>query len=224
MSQPTVGLEGAKSRLSEAVLRKRIHVGSGPKALKADWWNVDLRPFKGIDEARDVVEPWTGYSDVEYVYGEHFLEHLRLDQAAIFLSNAHSVMKVGGRIRLSTPSLEWVLATHFDQTAKARDKIVSDTFKINRAFHGWGHQFLWSKPMLEDALEAAGFSELSFHSYGESSDSFLAGIEEHGGYTVTHGFPSVWIVEGVKRAARPRMEEFLQKAVAEFQRFVDGGH
>ncbi|KPF71505.1 hypothetical protein IP69_06305 [Bosea sp. AAP35] len=201
-----------------------MHVGCGPKALKPNWWNIDLRSFKGIDEARDVVEPWTGYSDVQYVYGEHFLEHLRLDHAAIFLSNAHSVMNLGGRIRLSTPSLEWVLATHFDATADNRERTISDTFKINRAFHGWGHQFLWSKPMLEDALKAAGFSEVSFHSYGESSDSFLAGIEEHGGYTVTNGFPSVWIVEGVKTTATSQIKEFLGKAVAEFQRFVDGGH
>lgn len=224
MSRVTTNLGDGAARPPEDILRKRIHVGCGPKALKSDWWNIDLRPFKGVDEARDIVEPWAGYSDVEYVYGEHFLEHLRLDHAATFLSNAHSAMCQGGRIRLSTPSLEWVYATHFDVTELSREKTLSDTFKINRAFHGWGHQFLWSKPMLEEALEAAGFSDICFHSYGESADSFLSGIEEHGGYTVNHGFPSVWIVEGVKRGNEQRMEAFLGKAILEFQRYVDGGH
>ena len=27
----------------------RLHVGCGPKNLMADWWNVDIRSFKGID-------------------------------------------------------------------------------------------------------------------------------------------------------------------------------
>lgn len=225
MGTDTTRESGTVGRPTETVLRTRVHVGCGPKALKPDWWNVDLRAFRGVDEVRDVVEPWTGYSAVEYVYGEHFIEHLRIDQAAAFLANACDVMREGGRIRLSTPSLEWVFSTHFNPMEPNRDKMVANTYRINRAFHGWGHQFLWSRPMLEEALSATGFTDVNFYGYGESDDPFLRNLEEHGGYSITNGFPSTWIVEAVKRSGVPsRRNEFLAAAVQEFQRFVDGGH
>lgn len=213
------------ARPAEAVLRTRVHVGCGPRALKRAWWNVDLRAFQGVDEVRDVSAPWIGYAAVEYVYGEHFIEHLRLDQAVRFLSNAHGAMRKNGRIRLSTPSLEWVLSTHFDVSDCDRARMLTNTYRINRAFHGWGHRFLWSRPMLEEALSAVGFADVRFYGYGESDDPSLRGLEEHGGYSVSNGLPSVWIAEAAKRSGAPeRGDEFLAVAVREFQRFVDGGH
>ena len=35
-----------------------VNVGSGPKNLLPVWWNVDLRPFEGINQAMDATEPW----------------------------------------------------------------------------------------------------------------------------------------------------------------------
>lgn len=225
MKAGITGTMHAAARPAETVLRTRLHVGCGPKALKPAWWNVDLRAFQGVDEVRDVAAPWIGYPAVEYVYGEHFIEHLRIDQAVGFLANAHDIMREDGRIRLSTPSLEWVLSTHFNVAELDRSRMLANTYRVNRAFHGWGHRFLWSRPMLEEALSAVGFIDIKFYGYGESDDPFLRGIEEHGGYSVLQGLPSVWIVEAAKRSSVPaRRAEFLETAVREFQRFVDGGH
>lgn len=57
---------------------KKVHVGCGPHAIMEDWWNVDIRTFPRIDEALDAAQPWP-YSDLCYIYAEHFLEHLALD-------------------------------------------------------------------------------------------------------------------------------------------------
>jgi hypothetical protein len=92
---------------------RRVNVGSGPALLPPDWWNVDVRPFPGIDEVMDAAAPWPWQDRLDYVYGEHFLEHLTVPQALRFLVEAGKSLRQGGRIRLSTPSLEWVLATHF---------------------------------------------------------------------------------------------------------------
>lgn len=212
------------NRPPEAELRRRIHVGCGPKALKPHWWNIDVRFFPGVDEVKDVTEPWSGFTGVTHVYGEHFLEHLTLDQAVAFLENAHGALKAKGRLRLSTPSLEWVHTTHFDAGRDAAT-ILNQTFTINRAFHGWGHRFLWSKPMIDMVLDAMGYIDVTYHDYGESYDPVLAGLEQHGGYRIDHGFPSVWIVEASPGPASTLARETLRdKLEDEFGRYVSSGH
>lgn len=206
------------------ILRKRIHVGCGPKALKSDWLNVDIRKFPGVDFVSDITKPWVDLFEVQYVYGEHFIEHLTLQQAMDFLSHSLTAMATNGRLRLSTPSLEWVMATHFDVNQTEPDTIINQTMAINRAFHGWGHQFLWSKPMLKSALLASGYKDVKFYGYGESDDEFLVGIEEHGGYKVQNGFPSTWIVEAVKGPGDPRDNLFQERIEKDFLRYVRSGH
>lgn len=206
-------------------LRRRIHVGCGPKSLKADWWNVDIRAFKGVDEVRDITRPWDGLTEVTHVYGEHFLEHLDLGAALDFLSHARNAMTAEGRLRLTTPSLEWVMCTHFDTSESDAQRVVEQTYKTNRAFRGWGHQFLWSRPMLIDALTALSYREVTFCDYGESADLFMRGAEQHGGYTVSRGYPSVWIVEARKGEGNAELERSFRQAAREnFLRYVESGH
>ena len=53
----------------------------------------------------DVTKPWP-FNGLEYVYGEHFLEHLSLEGAIAFLNNVWKSLKPGGVILLSTRSVE----------------------------------------------------------------------------------------------------------------------
>ena len=153
----------------------RLHVGCGPDNIMPAWWNVDIRAFRGIDESADLTQPWP-WRNLTYVYGEHFLEHLTLDDAIRFLSEAHAALQPSGRLRLSTPGLEWVWRTHFDATVGIPPAdIVASTYGANRAFYGWGHRFLYSRPMLEHVLRGAGFSDLTFHDFGESPEIGTAG-------------------------------------------------
>lgn len=80
---------------------KPIQVGCGPKNIFHDWWNVDIRQFAGIDEVNDVTQSWSWKDTLDYVYGEHFLEHLTITQAIDFLVEAGNALHVGGKIRLS---------------------------------------------------------------------------------------------------------------------------
>ncbi len=83
---------------------KKVHVGSGPHNLMEGWINVDIRPFKGLDRVLDVTREWP-FAEVDYVYGEHFIEHLPLEGAIAFLANAGASLKRGGVLRLTTPNL-----------------------------------------------------------------------------------------------------------------------
>ena len=202
---------------------RKLNIACGPKHHRSRWWNVDLRPFPGVDEVMDAVSPWP-HSGLSHVYAEHFLEHLRPLDALTFLRNAIAALAVGGRIRLSTPGLEWVMHTHFTFETDA-DQQVYQTFATNRAFHGWGHQFLYSRVVLSRMLKSVGFGKLAFFAYGESGTPEFVDIEQHGGHSTAGGYPSVWIIEGERCSAEIVASSELEEALREhFARHVEGGH
>jgi predicted SAM-dependent methyltransferase len=204
---------------------RRVNVGCGPEHLLSDWWNIDIRPFAGIDQTVDVAEPWPWRDRLEYVYGEHFLEHLTVSQALNFLVHAGNALELGGRIRLTTPSLEWVLTTHFNLAARDPATRLSQTWTINRAFHGWGHQFLYSKEMLLHFITEAGFESPMIWDYGESATLALKNLERHPGWNVSDGYPSVWIAEAV-RGAKPiaLADDLVRDAEKNYVAYLRSGH
>ncbi len=203
---------------------KRVQVGCGPHNIFDDWWNVDIRAFKGIDQVMDVSVDWPWVRCLDYVYGEHFLEHLTLPQALGFLVSAGNALQVGGRIRLSTPALEWVLKTHFTFSDDYND-VMGETCAVNRAFHGWGHQFLYSKVMLETMLVTLGYQSVQFFDYGHSNDPVLCNLERHGKWRIQAGYPSVWVVEAVRGEQEIICTgAFREQLWNRYLRYVDGGH
>jgi len=192
-----------------------------------DWWNVDIRAFPGVDEVVDVTLPWP-WPGLDYVYGEHFLEHLDLGQTVAFLAQTRASLRPGGRIRLSTPGLEWVWATHLRPHGSDAE-VIADTYRANRAFHGWGHQFLYTRPFLSHVLEASGLTDVRFHDFGASDDPNLCGLERHGTPEIVDGWPSVWNVEAVRPLDAGIDAAHLAQALAaeveqEFDRYVRAGH
>jgi hypothetical protein len=201
----------------------RVHVGCGPDNLLAGWCNVDIRSFPGVDAVLDVSKPWP-FSDLDYVYGEHFLEHLTLPQAIDFLYEAGRALKPRGRLRLSTPNLRWVLLTHFDHQSQDPVKAVLDTLRTNRAFHGWGHHFLHTRASVELLLSGMGFREIEWCNYGESRDPNLRGLEKHGDFSTASGEPSVIIVEASLSSIRRLDPERAALIDLEYIQHVAGGH
>lgn len=203
---------------------RRVQVGCGPHHHRAGWWNTDLRPFAGIDEAMDACAPWPWHEQLDYVYAEHFLEHLTFENAMSFLLEAGRALRVGGRIRLTTPSLEWVIKTHVVFGPDGAMPVY-DTLRLNRAFHGWGHAFLYSAPMLRTTFEKIGYVDVTFCDYGRSDDPALCDLELHGDFSVDHGYPSVWIVEATKPESGIAIDgvfhAFVDDALGQYLR---GGH
>lgn len=203
----------------------RVHLGCGPRHALDGWWNVDIRDFPGVDEVLDATGPWP-FEQLDYVYAEHFLEHLSLEGACEMLSQAWKSTRPGGSIRLSTPALEWVLASHFDGGEVDADRRIRDTFAINRAFHGWGHRFLYSRELLRSLLESVGWENVRFCDYGRSEDPNLAGLERHGNLRVLDGLQSVWVVEADRAAARSeeRLRELRALLEDGYVKYVRDGH
>jgi hypothetical protein len=68
-------------------------------------------------------------------------------------------------------------------------------FEINKAFHGWGHRFLFNEQMLEAALRSAGFARVVFCRYGESAVAYLRDLERHEKSLDSPELPHVLIAE-----------------------------
>lgn len=201
---PGIAPEGpASHRLGpmEANGIRKVQVGCGPHNLMEDWWNVDIRAFPGIDAIMDATAPWP-YEDLDFVFGEHFLEHLTLNGGIKFLTHAGNSLKPAGIMRLSTPNLDWVLHTHHTPGVTDPGEAVAGALRINRAFHGWGHQFLYSEPMLAHLAEEMGFEGFSFFSYGESDTPELQNLERHGKFRVSDGHRSIVVAE-LRKGERP---------------------
>lgn len=173
---------------------ERLHVGCGRSPI-AGWLNVDALPLPGVDRVLDVGEGLP-FEDVSFLYAEHFLEHLSLQEGLAFLRGCRRVLSPQGVIRLSTPNLDWVMKTHYrlGQWSSEEEALV-DCLKTNRAFRGWGHQFLYNRQTLTLSLRTAGFEHVSFHSYGQSDRPELSGLEQHEEYDDVPDFPHVIIAQ-----------------------------
>lgn len=177
---------------AESVPGGKLNVGCGRFPI-AGWLNLDIQELPGVDRIVDV-RAGLPFRDAAAVYSEHFLEHLTFLEALAFLRASHSALAPGGKLRLSTPNLAWVWATHdpgSPDAAEARRR----TFVANRAFYGWQHRFVWTRELLAEALEACGFGDVRFPAYGESEDPTLRGLEQHDRYPDSPDLPHVLVVE-----------------------------
>jgi predicted SAM-dependent methyltransferase len=184
----------------------RLHVGSGSVRL-AGWVNVDAQALPGVDVVADVTQGLE-FRGVEAVFAEHFLEHLPLADAIRFLLAVHGALADGGWLRLSTPNLDWVWITHYRLDGGAEERRDA-ALRLNRAFHGWRHQFLWNREMLASTLAACGFDEVRFCQRGESALPVFQGLERHETYQDNDDFPHLLVAEARKGKARPDLIEKL---------------
>ncbi|HYU31733.1 MAG TPA: methyltransferase domain-containing protein [Thermoanaerobaculia bacterium] len=190
----------------------RLHVGSGRARLEG-WVNIDIQALPGVDVVADVTRGLR-FKDAEAVFAEHFLEHLAIADAISFLLEVHRVLEPGGWFRLSTPNLDWVWLTHYRLQGEPEPR-RQDALAINRAFHGWRHQFLWNREMLAEALAACGFEPVRWCRYGESELPVFQGLERHETYPDAPELPHVIIAEACKGAPQPerlaRFRELVQR-------------
>nr|WP_294502810.1 hypothetical protein [uncultured Rhodopila sp.] len=184
---------------------------------------MDLRSFPGVDAVRDATLPFDDLGPLDLIYSEHFLEHLSLSGAVRFFENALTALAVGGKMRISTPSLEMVLMTHFNLDERNPMKRINSTLGINRAFHGWGHQFLWSGAMLEQTMLAVGYQEVALCEGGQSTDPLLSGLELRP-FRIVDRLPDAWIAEGTKGTSHTRDESFFEMLEAVYNVYIRNAH
>jgi predicted SAM-dependent methyltransferase len=107
---------------------------------------------------------------LDWVYAEHLIEHVSLDDGISWLSEVHRVLAPGGLLRLTTPDLRGYVRSYLDGGffAEHRERMRTvlapappmpgrPAFMLNQIFHFFGHRWIYDVEELRYALSRAGF-------------------------------------------------------------------
>ena len=156
---------------------KAIQFGCGGNIFPAPWENYDLdvditKPLPFEDECTDLV------------YCSHTFEHVSPPDGFRFLKECLRILKPGGVLRLSVPSIEQVHAYKSEEYAAwVKEAGFGDGTQrgaIEHLITNHGHLACWSTGTLMAAMFAAGFHEVIDCPVGLSGHLDLCGLEWHG--------------------------------------------
>ena len=109
------------------------------------------------------------------------------------LSECFRVLRQEGKIRIATPDLRFLIDLYNPEKTKLQERYISwaidtflpdikiyrDVFVINNFFRAWGHKFIYDYELLQNAMNRAGFINITPHRVGESDDKSFQGLEAH---------------------------------------------
>src|SRR3989338_3615683 len=192
---------------------KKLHLGCGTTILPS-WLNSDLfgnnkRIF--LDAAKRFPFPNNTF---DYVFSEHLIEHLTYAKGMSMLQECFRVLKKGGKIRVATPDLSFLIFLHQPKKSELQQRYIKwatnafipsapsadDAFVINNFFRAWGHRFIYDKKILQQSLQTAGFTSVTTCKPSISSDPVLCSLEQHG-HLIGNAFNllETMVLEGKKR-------------------------
>lgn len=174
-----------------------ITKGNGPIMLnlgcgtdyKEPWVNIDNNSDENIEKLDlnwDLRNPLP-YKDnsVDFIFNEHFFEHLEVEEALKSMKDFRRVLKQGGIMRIAMPDLESVV-DHYQSVPLDQDPVIKE-FNLefvktraewmNISFRWWGHKWLYDWEELERRLKEAGFTKMKRCKLRESTHSELRNLE-----------------------------------------------
>lgn len=161
----------------------KLNLGCGPHTMKG-WVNIDLMDHPDIikhDLSRGLPTRFVNKNSVDYIFTEHFIEHIETNKAIALLSECHYSLKPDGVLRLSTPDLAFLVecyrnkeTAHWAPTWNPRNACAM----MNEGMRLWGHQYLYDKEELEFILkEVVEFREIYWVEHRKSFYKELNGLE-----------------------------------------------
>jgi len=171
--------------------RKRpimLNVGCGTD-YKEGWINIDNNSDDNIEKLDlnwDLRNPLP-FPDqsVDYIFNEHFMEHLTVEQSTRANQDFMRVLRKGGVLRIAMPDLEEVVDMYMDKKWKQRKVIKNHNMQfvktraelMNMSFSWWGHMWLYDWEELKRRLEDAGMRNVKRAKRGMSKHKPLNGLE-----------------------------------------------
>jgi len=143
-----------------------LHIGCG-EVYFTGWTNIDLDSEKA-DLKHDMRNPLPFENDrVDFIYNEHFIEHLSVQEGIKVLWEFYRVLKRGGVLRIATPDLKYLVFKYFFRWKKqdwitryGYEWIQTKAEMLNLCFREWGHQYLYDNEELTRRLKEVGFSQI----------------------------------------------------------------
>ncbi len=184
----------------------KLNLGCG-NDYKEGWINIDNN-YYGTDYKLDFnwdLSKLLLFPDesVDYIFSEHFFEHLTYQQALLLMKDCYRCLKDGGIIRTAMPDLKASVEAYINADWKKKSKeIILDMEKdatkeeiqvvenlyvnlrsgaeyLNIVFreHDDSHKWLYDYEEFTHLLNEAGFIEFKQYDAGYSDDENLKNIE-----------------------------------------------
>ncbi len=186
---------GVDRRLVAGYLRahatRKLHIGCGGN-LHPGWLNSDLFPKSDAILHLDATRPFPlPDASFDYIFSEHMIEHVPYGAGHAMLRECMRVLKPGGRLRISTPDLRFLVDLCGSRPSAVQAEYIewatrsfvpgapySDAvFVVNNFVRDWGHTFVYDEPTLRRSMERAGFRDVTACELGSSRDPNLHGLE-----------------------------------------------
>jgi predicted SAM-dependent methyltransferase len=164
----------------------KLNIGCND-VLMEGWINTDLHPHNGAVQ-HDARTPFN-FTDnsVDFIYSEHFIEHLNEAEGVNFFKEAYRMLKPGGVIRTSTFCIDDLM---LNLSNEERWKIYSETLYGGQFKHmsrieffnlsvydAYDHKHMYNVSEMVRNLKKAEFSHFVMPQPGKSSYDELKDLE-----------------------------------------------
>ncbi|HXP69059.1 MAG TPA: methyltransferase domain-containing protein [Candidatus Dormibacteraeota bacterium] len=166
----------AQAWIARAERPLKINIGCGNEPFDG-WTNMDADPTTKADILWDVTEGLPFPNDsCSFIYCEHFLEHIPVQDGVRFLAECHRSLQKGGVVRIGMPSAQEIVSHYYENVWASQPwlqkygygHIKTGAEYVNVCFRDWGHQWLYDMEELERRLREAGFTHIESVKWGES--------------------------------------------------------
>jgi len=170
---------------------RMLHVGCGQNVLDG-WLNSDYLPPTDTVMHLDASARFRFDDGVfDRIYSEHMIEHVTYGRGFAMLKECHRVLKKGGRIRISTPDFQFLMALYGPERSQLQEEYIAwmtggyipdapyhdAIFVINTFVRDWGHTFIYDEKTLRASLERAGFTGVRQYTVNRSDDPRFLNLE-----------------------------------------------
>jgi predicted SAM-dependent methyltransferase len=159
---------------------RKIHLGCGTNILPG-WINIDLTgPAEVVkwDLTRPLNMP---DESVDFIFNEHFIEHITRNEALSLLADCKRMLKRGGILRISTPNLRKLISEYVSGRTNEWSDVnwtpSTPCQLMNEGMRSWGHQFVYDIEEFEALLTIAGFAKIVHVPWRQSQHPPLRNLE-----------------------------------------------
>ncbi len=166
----------------------KLNVGCGTD-YKKGWINIDNNSDNNIEKLDlnwDLRNPLPfPDNSVDFIFNEHFQEHLTVEEGIMANQDFLRVLKPGGVLRIATPDLAHMVDKYLhvpvseDPTMKTfgMNFVKTNAERLNIGFRWWGHKWIYDWEELERRLREAGGTEIERREFKKSPHKELHNLE-----------------------------------------------
>ena len=181
----------AQKKAAQLILENKqvkLNVGCGTD-YKQGWINIDNNSdnnIKKLDLNWDLRNPLPfKENSVDFIFNEHLIEHLTVDEGQTAIKDFMRVLKPGGVLRIATPDLGLAVEHYVklpidkDPTLKRYKLTFIETRaeRLNLAMREWGHKWLYDAEELKRRLQQAGCKNITQCKLRKSKHKSLQNLE-----------------------------------------------